>query len=658
MATQEVAYESLPFAAPGACCTAASAATSSPPSRDGVDRSLDLLAHHFWLERRRRAQAACTWAAPPTRRGRPTRTPRRSTTSSASCRSSTARRVIEAQLKLAKVLPARRRARPRAEAVAGEARSAAEALGDPLEVAWADASLAETAKRQSHFEAATARLEAALATFQAAKENAGVGDMLHLAGVVAQLQGDYPAAKSRYEDSRSVRDEIGDVAGVATTDGNLAILAEFDGDYPAALAINDRALALRRQIGDRRGIGIGEMNAGYYRILNGHLESARRHLQEALRLSRELGDRAMVAHSTFTLGNAERDLGDLASAAARYGDALQLQRELDDRFSLTFIVEDVGVLLARAGEEEQGFELLGGAEAIRAQIGSPRPPTLEVELEGHLARRGRRSATPSRTPRWRTGGPGRSRTRSTRRSERLRAWRRQRDRRADRKRTWRANAPLGGPVVSTTAAIGVKTYPNAVIGPILAALARASDDVPVAWIPGGCRDPQPWRMSPCPSHGPPAASPRSSRHSARCPTPDHDHAGRPGRSTDWYLDRDWSGRRYRPPRRTTGGLAQIDYNLDLGNASGASGTWTFSSTAAADEAIPVQYAWSGLHAWFQAVARLRPFVIPAGGTDPTYGAYLYDKGPTNCCDGEPSNGFTTSGETRSPSPSATPSASS
>src|SRR5262249_26857745 len=168
-------------------------------------------------------------------------------------------------------------------------------------------------------------------------------------------------------------------------DGNLAILAEFDGDYPAALAINDRALDLRRQIGDRRGIGIGEMNAGYYRILNGDLENARRHLQEALRLSRELGDRAMGAHSTFTLGNAERDLGDLRSAATRYVAALQLQRELDDRFSLTFIVEDVGVLLARAGEEAEGFELLGGAEAIRTQIGSPRPPTLDVELAAHLA---------------------------------------------------------------------------------------------------------------------------------------------------------------------------------------------------------------------------------------------------------------------------------
>ena len=124
------------------------------------------------------------------------------------------------------------------------------------------------------------------------------------------------------------------------------------GTIPRRSRINDDALELRHRIGDRRGIGIGEMNAGYYRILNGDLDRARDHLEEALRLSRELGDRAMIAHSTFTLGNAERDLGDLAAAATRYVDALKLQRELDDRFSITFILEDVGVLLARAGEVE------------------------------------------------------------------------------------------------------------------------------------------------------------------------------------------------------------------------------------------------------------------------------------------------------------------
>src|SRR6185369_11465213 len=221
MATQEVAYESLPFGL-RARLHGLVGTWYERSDPDGVDRRLDLLAHHFWLsdddERKRLYLGRAADAA-------------RTAYANDSAISYLERLVplldgasqIEAQLKLAKVLQVVGEL-GRAEAVAGEARSAAEVLGDPLEAAWADASLAETAKRQSRYEAATARLDAALATFQAAQENAGVGDMLHLAGVVAQLQGDYPAAKSRYEDSRSVREEIGDVAGVATTDGNLAIL--------------------------------------------------------------------------------------------------------------------------------------------------------------------------------------------------------------------------------------------------------------------------------------------------------------------------------------------------------------------------------------------------------------------------------------------------
>jgi tetratricopeptide (TPR) repeat protein len=350
---------------------------------DGIDRILDLLAHHFWHSDDEEAKRTYLSRAADAARAEYANDAaidyfeRLVPLLDESDR-------IATMLKLAKVLQLVG-ALGRAEATALEARTLAADSGDLLQVAWADASLAETAKRQSRFEAAVARLDAALGRFRDLEDAAGVGDMLHLAGVIAQLQGDYATARERYEDSRRVREGIDDWAGVATTGGNLAILAEFDGDYAAALRINDDALGLRRRIGDRRGIGIGEMNAGYYRILNGDLESARNHLEEALRLSRELGDRAMIAHSTFTLGNAMRDLGDHAAAATRYAEALELQRELDDRFSLTFIVEDVGVLLAWAGEAEQGFELLGGAEAVREQIGSPRPPTLDAELAGHFA---------------------------------------------------------------------------------------------------------------------------------------------------------------------------------------------------------------------------------------------------------------------------------
>ena len=349
VATQEVAYESLPFGLRARLHGLVGTwFESSDP--DGVDRRLDLLAYHFWLsdddERKRLYLGRAADAA-------------RTAYANASAISYLERLVplldgapqVEAQLKLAKVLQVVGEL-GRAEAVAGEARSAAEALGDPLEVAWADASLAETAKRQSHFEAATVRPGRRARDVPGGEGERRVGHAPSRRGRRPSLQGDYPAAKSRYEDSRSVREEIG-TSRAWRRPTATSRSAEFDGD-PRRAGDQRPALALRRQVGDRRGIGIGEMNAGYYRILNGDLESARRHLQEALRLSRELGDRAMVAHSTFTLGNAERDSGDLRSAAARYADALQLQRELDDRFSLTFIIEDVGVLLARAGNEEQG----------------------------------------------------------------------------------------------------------------------------------------------------------------------------------------------------------------------------------------------------------------------------------------------------------------
>ncbi|HET9344815.1 MAG TPA: AAA family ATPase, partial [Candidatus Limnocylindrales bacterium] len=199
VATQEVAYESLPFGLRARLHGRIGHwfETTDP---DGVERRLDLLAHHFWLgddeERKRLYLARAADAA-------------RTAYANASATLYLERLVpllvgveqVDAQLKLAKVLQVVG-SLTEAEAVATEARLTAEGLGDALEVAWADASLAETAKRQSRYEEATGRLEAALRTFKAEGASAGVGDMLHLAGVIAQLQGDYATAKARYEDSR------------------------------------------------------------------------------------------------------------------------------------------------------------------------------------------------------------------------------------------------------------------------------------------------------------------------------------------------------------------------------------------------------------------------------------------------------------------------
>ncbi len=380
--TQEVAYGSMPFSMRTMLHRRVGAYLEAAEP-DRIEQNLDLLAHHYFLGDDEAKKVEFL--------GRAAEGARLDYANSAAVDYYerlipllSGEALVTATLDLAKVLQLIGDL-PRAEAVVLEARTTALSLGDPGQVAWCDASLAETAKRQSRYDEAASRLDAALERFRELGDDAGMAAMLHLAGAIAQHRGDYAAGRASYAESRHVRERIGDQAGVADTDANLAILAEFEGDYPGALELNDRALALRREIGDRRGIGIGEMNAGYYGLLVGRTEESLAHLERALEISREIGYRELIVHSERTLADANRNAGNYAAAAVKYGSAIRGYRDVGNEYELSFLLEDVGVLLARALGGAIGFELVGAAEGLRAKVGAPRPPALETELANHLA---------------------------------------------------------------------------------------------------------------------------------------------------------------------------------------------------------------------------------------------------------------------------------
>ena len=201
-------------------------------------------------------------------------------------------------------------------------------------------------------------------------------------------------------------------------------------------------------------------------------------------------------------------------------------------------------------------------------------------------------------------------------------------------------------VVSTTARdMLARPMPNAVIGPILA----ASGGVPATLCPSpdswGCRIPSPGGCCPCLSHGPPTPA---------CAVAQILLIAQPLITTTPVALADpptgpLTADRGVPARSshdgTTGGLPRSTTTTTSATPAARPGRETFSSTAAADGGHPVQYAWSGLHAWFQAVARLRPFVIPVGRhrparTAPTSTTRVRRTAATV----EPSNGFTTTGD--------------
>ena len=161
--TQEVAYESLPFAI-RAMLHRRVGAYIEATAAGSIERELGVLAHHYWhsddatkkVEYLGRAGAAAqaeyanAAAIDYYERLVPL-------LSGSEC--------VEAMLNLGKVLQLIGDL-PRAEAVVLEARGIAVSSGTASQVAWSDASLAETARRQSHYEVTAERLETALEGFE------------------------------------------------------------------------------------------------------------------------------------------------------------------------------------------------------------------------------------------------------------------------------------------------------------------------------------------------------------------------------------------------------------------------------------------------------------------------------------------------------------
>ena len=73
------------------------------------------------------------------------------------------------------------------------------------------------------------------------------------------------------------------------------------------------------------------------------------------------------------------------AAQHHYAESLRAYREYDDKWALAFLVEDIGQLAAMCSEPARAFELVGAADTLREEIGTPRAPGSEEGLERHLA---------------------------------------------------------------------------------------------------------------------------------------------------------------------------------------------------------------------------------------------------------------------------------
>ena len=257
-------------------------------------------------------------------------------------------------------------------------------LGDRQAQARSQAATGELLRKRGRYDEAGQWLAQARAGFETLGDESGVGLTLHYAGSLATQQGNTEAARALYGESLAIRRKLGDKPQIANLLSNLGIVARLRGEYASAHSLHEEALAIRRELKDRRAVGVSLNNLGFVASEQGNYAEARAWLEEAVALNREVGDKQNTAIALNNLGNVVRSQGDYAAASALYRESIILYRELGDRWALAYVLEDTGVLAVLQSRADRALRLVEAALSLRETIGAPRSSVEQEKLERAL----------------------------------------------------------------------------------------------------------------------------------------------------------------------------------------------------------------------------------------------------------------------------------
>jgi predicted ATPase/DNA-binding XRE family transcriptional regulator len=195
--------------------------------------------------------------------------------------------------------------------------------------------------------------------------------VLHLAAITDYIQGDYPTAGPRWEEaarlSRTEGDELVEGHAVACT--GLVEMARSD--YEAAASHLEEAIVLFERCDEDYLASSLRAFVGMTMLARGEAERAERAFEEALASARRLKNAALTQIALLHLAQAALARDDHAGANRMLEEGIRLHRQIGDRVMLAQILETLALVTSSRGEAERSILLLGAAEGLLREIGSP-----------------------------------------------------------------------------------------------------------------------------------------------------------------------------------------------------------------------------------------------------------------------------------------------
>ncbi len=174
-----------------------------------------------------------------------------------------------------------------------------------------------------------------------------------------------------HEKSLRLFRKLNDRPGIALALNLLGVIAFQKNELIKAEGLLNESLALQKELGDPWYIAFTMQNFPPLALLNGDLKKAREYAEEEVYWFEQAGDQRGIARSLVDFGDIAQLEGDYSLAATIYNRALSQLFQLGDRLSVAGTLELLVDLAAKQRKYKRGALLLGGAQALREDLGVP-----------------------------------------------------------------------------------------------------------------------------------------------------------------------------------------------------------------------------------------------------------------------------------------------
>jgi predicted ATPase/class 3 adenylate cyclase len=205
------------------------------------------------------------------------------------------------------------------------------------------------------------------------------GHPLEIAATLSTLalsrlqRGDTAGAAASEREALALFRDQGDAVGEAIGLQHLGLCAMAEGDDATARAELGAALTLARGLGHRELDAECEVHLGALDLAAGAGGMARERFARALATATAAGDRASEALATWWAGRADIAEGRWADAAPRLARALRSFQAFEERAEMLDCLDDHAQLALALGRPADAAALVGAVDALRAQLGQPKP---------------------------------------------------------------------------------------------------------------------------------------------------------------------------------------------------------------------------------------------------------------------------------------------